>query len=97
MTVAPPHPKRPAARSLQQASLLEAPGLLLRGIRGLSSNRTLTWLACIPIALLGLGLFNLSAHAAQLPELTAAFLANNHVRADLRRPGDLHERRFRHG
>jgi Amt family ammonium transporter len=36
----------------------------------LSSSRTLTWLACIPIALLGLGLFNLSAHAAELPELT---------------------------
>jgi Amt family ammonium transporter len=56
---------------------LEAPGLLLRRIRGLSSNRTLTWLACIPVALLGLGLFNLSAHAAELPELTPAFLANN--------------------
>jgi len=77
MTVARLNPKSPAARSLQQASLLEAPGLLLRRIRGLSSNRTLTWLACIPVALLGLGLFNLSAHAAELPELTPAFLANN--------------------
>ena len=77
MTVARPHPNRPAARSLQQASLSDAPRLLLSRIRGLSSNRTLTWLTCIPIALLGLGLFNLSAHAAQLPELTPAFLANN--------------------
>jgi len=66
MTVVPPPPNRSAARSLQQASLSEAPRLLLSRIRGLSSSRTLTWLACIPIALLGLGLFNLSAHAAQL-------------------------------
>jgi Amt family ammonium transporter len=56
---------------------LEAPQLLLRKVRGLSSNRTLTWLACAPIALLGLGVFNLSARAADLPELTPAFLANN--------------------
>ena len=77
MTVAPPHPKRLAARSFQQVSLMEAPRLLLGRIRGLSSNRTLTWFACIPVALLGLGLFNLSAHAAELPELTPAFLANN--------------------
>ena len=54
MTVATPQPRRPQPRSLQQASLLEAPTLLFRRIRGLSSNRTLTWLACIPIALLGL-------------------------------------------
>ncbi|MFM7313713.1 MAG: ammonium transporter, partial [Cyanobium sp.] len=77
MTVATPRPRRPQVRRLQQASLLEAPPLLLRKIRGLSSNRTLTWLACVPIALAGLGLFNLSAHAAELPELTPAFLANN--------------------
>lgn len=57
--------------------MLDAPALLFRKIRGLSSNRTLTWLACVPIALVGLGLFNLSAHAAELPELTPAFLANN--------------------
>ena len=31
----------------------------------------------IPVALFGLGLFNLSAHAAQLPELTPGFLINN--------------------
>jgi Amt family ammonium transporter len=77
MTVASPTPRRRQPRSLQEASLLDAPELLLRKIRGLSSSRTLTWLACIPIALLGLGLFNLSAHAAELPELTPAFLANN--------------------
>jgi Amt family ammonium transporter len=49
----------------------------MRRFRALSSNRTLTWLACVPIALIGLGLFNLSAHAAELPELTPAFMANN--------------------
>ena len=31
----------------------------------------------MPLALFGLGLFNLSAHAAEMPELSAAFLANN--------------------
>ncbi len=77
MTLDMTAPRRRRIRSLQQLSLLEAPGALLRRIRGLSSSRTLTWLACIPIALLGLGLFNLSAHAAELPELTPAFLANN--------------------
>jgi Amt family ammonium transporter len=45
-------------------------------IRALSSTR-LTWLACVPVALFGLGVFNLSAHAAELPELTPAFLINN--------------------
>jgi Amt family ammonium transporter len=50
---------------------------MLRSIRGLTSQRSLTWLACVPLALLGLGVFNLSAHAAELPELTPAFLANN--------------------
>ncbi|MFM7549716.1 MAG: ammonium transporter, partial [Cyanobacteriota bacterium] len=77
MIVASPQPRRRQPRSLQEASLLDAPALLLRKFRGLSSNRTLTWLACIPIALMGLGLFNLSARAADLPELTPAFLANN--------------------
>ncbi|MFM2158027.1 MAG: hypothetical protein RLZZ124_501 [Cyanobacteriota bacterium] len=77
MTVATTEPRRPQVRSLQQASLLDAPPLLLRKIRGLTSSRTLTWLACVPIALAGLGLFNLAAHAAELPELTPAFLANN--------------------
>jgi len=77
MTVASPQPRRRQPRSLQEASLLDAPALLFRKFRGLSSNRTLTWLACVPIALMGLGLFNLAAHAAELPELTPAFLANN--------------------
>ncbi|MFM8543779.1 MAG: ammonium transporter [Vulcanococcus sp.] len=77
MVAATPGSRRPQVRSLQQASLLEAPSLLMRKFRGLSSNRTLTWLACVPIALAGLGLFNLAAHAAELPELTPAFLANN--------------------
>jgi len=35
------------------------------------------WLATVPLALFGIGIFNLSAHAADLPELNAAFLANN--------------------
>ena len=64
-------------RTLREATLLEAPSLLLGKIRGLSSNRALTWLACVPVALFGLGAFNLSAKAAELPELNAAFLANN--------------------
>ena len=59
MTVASPQLRRRQPRSLQEASLLEAPALLLQKVRGLSSNRTLTWLACVPIALMGLGLFNL--------------------------------------
>ncbi len=75
MTIASPPPRR--ARRLQEASLLEAPSMLMRSIRGLSSRRSFTWLACVPIALMGLGLFNLAAHAAELPELTPAFLANN--------------------
>jgi Amt family ammonium transporter len=77
MTVAPHAPGRRRPRRLQEASLLEAPELLLRSIRGLSNSRTLTWLACVPLALFGLGVFNLSAHAAELPELTPAFLINN--------------------
>ena len=51
--------------------------LLLKSIRGFRTNRSLTWLACVPVALFGLGIFNLSAHAAELPDLNAAFLANN--------------------
>jgi Amt family ammonium transporter len=34
-------------------------------------------MACVFLALLGLGIFNLSAHAAELPELTPSFLINN--------------------
>lgn len=77
MTTAPLPPSRRRTVRLQEASLLEGPMLLLRSIRGFSSNRSLTWLACVPLALFGLGLFNLSAHAAEMPELNAAFLANN--------------------
>ena len=51
--------------------------LLLQSIRGFKSNRAMVWLACAPLALLGLGVFSLSAHAKDLPELSAAFLANN--------------------
>ena len=51
--------------------------LLLNSIRGFSSNRAAIWLACAPLALLGLGIFTLSAKAEELPELSAAFLANN--------------------
>jgi len=71
-----PHKVRPP-RSLSEASLLEAPALLMRKVRGLSSRAGLTWFACVPLALFILGVFNLSAHAAELPELTPAFLINN--------------------
>jgi ammonium transporter, Amt family len=74
MTIASTPPRR---RRLQEASLSEAPMMLLRSIRGVASGSSLVWLACVPLALFGLGLFNLSAHAAELPELTPAFLANN--------------------
>ena len=36
----------------------------------------MTWLAAL-LALMGLGIFTLSAKAEELPELNAAFLANN--------------------
>ena len=68
---------RSVPRTLREATLLEAPQVMLNQFRGLSSNRSLTWLACVPLALFGLGLFNLSAKAAEMPELNAAFLANN--------------------
>jgi len=74
MTIASTPPRR---KRLQEASLSEAPMMLLRSIKGFSNSRTLVWLACVPLALLGLGVFNLAAHAAELPELTPAFLANN--------------------
>ncbi|MDC3035761.1 ammonium transporter, partial [Prochlorococcus sp. AH-736-B20] len=68
---------RRSRSKLQDASLVNGPMLLLRSIRGFSSNRSMLWLATVPLALFGLGIFNLSAHAADLPELNAAFLANN--------------------
>jgi len=51
--------------------------MLMKSIRGFSSNRAMTWMACAPLALMGLGIFTLSAKAEELPELSAAFLANN--------------------
>ncbi len=77
MTNASASPLRRRGKRLQDASLIEGPMLLLRTIRGFGSKRSLMWWACVPIALFGLGLFNLSAHAAEMPELSAAFLANN--------------------
>ena len=70
-------PRRRSRSKLQEASLADGPMLLLRSIRGFSSNRSMLWLATVPLALFGLGVFNLSAHANELPELNAAFLANN--------------------
>ncbi|WP_075507532.1 ammonium transporter [Prochlorococcus marinus] len=77
MTTALQTPQRRSRSRLQEASLVNGPMLLLRSIRGFSSNRSMLWLATVPLALFGLGIFNLSAHAADLPELNAAFLANN--------------------
>ena len=77
MTTAFPAPPQRRRKTLQEASLLEGPMLLLKSIRGFSSNRAMTWLACAPLALMGLGIFTLSAKAEELPELSAAFLANN--------------------
>jgi len=77
MTTALQTPQRRSRSRLQDASLVNGPMLLLRSIRGFSSNRSMLWLATVPLALFGLGIFNLSAHAGDLPELNAAFLANN--------------------
>ena len=48
MTIASSTPGR---KPLAEASLSEAPLMLLRSIRGLGSNRNLVWLACIPLAI----------------------------------------------
>jgi Amt family ammonium transporter len=77
MTTALQTPQRRSRSKLQDASLVNGPMLLLRSIRGFSSNRSMLWLATVPLALFGLGIFNLSAHASDFPELNAAFLANN--------------------
>ena len=77
MTTAMQTPRRRSRSKLQEASLADGPMLLLRSIRGFSSNRSMLWLATVPLALFGLGVFNLSANASDLPELSAAFLANN--------------------
>ena len=53
---APPQRRR---KTLQEASLLEGPLMLLKSIRGFSSNRAMTWLACAPLALMGLSLIHI--------------------------------------
>ena len=77
MTTAYQSPPSRRRKSLQDASLLNGPMMLLKSIRGFSSNRAIIWLACAPLALLGLGIFTLSAKAEELPELSAAFLRIN--------------------
>ncbi len=77
MTTAMQTPPRRTKSKLQEASLADGPMLLLQSIRGFSSNRSKLWLATVPLALFGLSIFNLSANASELPELSAAFLANN--------------------
>ena len=77
MTTAMQTPSRRSRSKLQEASLADGPMLLLKSIRGFSSTRSRLWLATVPLALFGLGIFNLSAHASELPDLNAAFLANN--------------------
>ena len=77
MTTALQTPKRRSRSKLQDASLVNGPMLLLRSIRGFSSNRSMLWLATVPLALFGLGIFNVAAHATELPSLNAQFLANN--------------------
>ena len=56
---------------------MEGPMMLMKSIRGFSSNRAITWMACAPLALIGLGIFSLSARAEELPDLTPSFLADN--------------------
>ncbi len=77
MTTALHPPSRRRKARLQEASLIEGPMLLLQSIRGFKSNRSMLWLGCVPLALFGLGIFNLSARAAEMPALSAQFLANN--------------------
>ena len=77
MTTAYQAPPKKRRKTLQEASLLEGPMMLIKSIRGFSSNRAMTWMACAPLALMGVGIFTLSAKAEELPELSAAFLANN--------------------
>jgi Amt family ammonium transporter len=77
MTPSSPPLRRRLPAPLAAESLHNAPLQLLFRLRGLSSSRSFAWWACVPVALMGLGMFNLSAKAANLPELTPAFLANN--------------------
>ena len=67
---------------LQDVSLLEGPMLLLRSIRGFRTNRSLIWLATVPVALFGLSIFTFAAKAGtELADLDGAqaakFLADN--------------------
>ena len=82
MTTALQSPPRRSTSRLKDASLLNGPMLLLRGIRGLRRSRSLVWLATVPLSLLGLGIFTFSARAEIfLSDLTgaqsASFLADN--------------------
>lgn len=76
MTSALQTPSSRRVERLQEASLLRGPMLLLKSIRGFNSRSSLIWLACVPLALFGLGLFNLSAHAGDFA-LTTQALADN--------------------
>tara|TARA_Y100001968_G_scaffold10830_1_gene9074 strand:+ start:3427 stop:4923 length:1497 start_codon:yes stop_codon:yes gene_type:complete len=82
MTTALQSPPRRSTSRLQDASLLNGPMLLLRSIRGFRRSQSLVWLATVPLALLGLGVFTFSARAeVGLSDLTgaqaASFLADN--------------------
>jgi len=82
MTTALQSPTRRSTSRLQDASLLNGPMLLLRSIRGFRRSQSLLWLATVPLALLGLGVFTFSARAeVGLSDLTgaqaASFLADN--------------------
>ncbi len=63
MTTALQSPSGRRIARLQEASLLDGPMLLLNSIRGFRSNQTLTWLATVPLALMGLGVFGFAARA----------------------------------
>ena len=82
MTTALQSPLRRSTSRLQDASLLNGPMLLLRSIRGFRRSQSLVWLATVPFALLGLGVFTFSARAeVGLSDLSgaqaASFLADN--------------------
>ncbi len=82
MTTALQSPQRRRTSRLQDASLLNGPMLLLRSIKGLRTNQSWIWLATVPLALLGLGIFTFSARAeVGLSDLSgaqaASFLADN--------------------
>ncbi|MBO8203834.1 ammonium transporter [Prochlorococcus marinus] len=76
------HSRPGRSKKLQEASLIEGPMLLLRSIRGFRTNRSLIWLATVPVALFGLSIFTFAAKAGPgLGDLTgpqaATFLADN--------------------